>query len=83
MDKLPVFVGIDVSKDRLDIHARPSGESLAIDYDDEGVAVLVERLATLAPALIVLEVGLDATRADAASPRSEARRGRRKVAAEP
>src|SRR3982751_4602467 len=55
MDKAPTFVGIDVSKHRLDVYLRPSGESFATDYDDEGVAGLVERLAALAPALVVLE----------------------------
>src|SRR4051794_3897249 len=55
MDKAPTFVGIDVSEHRLDVHARPSGESFATDYDDEGVAGLVGRLAALAPALVVLE----------------------------
>src|SRR5947209_10307685 len=55
MDKLPVFVGIDVSKHRLDIHLRPSGEAFTVDYDDEGVAALVGRLVALAPALVVLE----------------------------
>jgi transposase len=55
MDKAPTFIGIDVAKHRLDVHARPSGESFAADYDDEGVAGLVERLASLAPALVVLE----------------------------
>jgi len=55
MDKAPTFVGIDVSKHRLDVHARPSGEGFATDYDDEGVAGLAERLATPGPALVVLE----------------------------
>ena len=55
MDKPPTFVGIDVSKRRLDIHLRPSGEGSTIDHDDEGVAALVERLAALAPTLVVLE----------------------------
>ena len=55
MDKAPTFVGIDVSKRRLDVHARPSGEGFAVDCDDEGVAGLVGRLAALAPALVVLE----------------------------
>src|SRR3569623_841685 len=50
MDKAPTFVGIDVSKHRLDVHLRPSGESSAIHHDDEGVAGLVARLAALAPA---------------------------------
>jgi transposase len=55
MDKAPIFVGIDVSKHRLDIHLRPSGESFTVDHDDGNVAVLVERLVALAPTLIVLE----------------------------
>jgi transposase len=55
MDKLPVFVGVDVAKDRLDVHLRPSGESITIDHDEAGVAALVERLVALAPALVVLE----------------------------
>ena len=55
MDKAPTFVGIDVSKRRLDIHSRPSGESSTFGYDDESVAALIERLVAVAPALIVLE----------------------------
>src|SRR3954447_25507395 len=55
MDKLPVFVGIDVSKHRLDIHARPPGESFTVDHGEEEVATLVARLVALAPALVVLE----------------------------
>jgi transposase len=51
----PVFVGIDVAKDRLDVHLRPSGEALAVGRDAAGLTVLVERLADLAPALVVLE----------------------------
>jgi transposase len=34
---------------------RPSGEHFALDYDDEGMATLVDRLAALEPVLIVLE----------------------------
>jgi len=57
MDKAPAptFVGIDVSKLRLDVHLRPSGERFVTDHDDEGVAALVGRLAALGPALVVLE----------------------------
>ncbi len=55
MDKVPVFVGIDVAKRRLDVHLRPSGEGFTIDHDEERVAALVERLAALAPTLVVLE----------------------------
>ena len=50
-----VFVGIDVAKDRLDVHVRPTGEAFAVARDSEGVAALVERLAGLKPGLIVLE----------------------------
>jgi len=50
-----VFVGIDVAKDRLDVHVRPSGEAFVVARDDEGVAALVERLCVLSPALIVSE----------------------------
>ena len=55
MDKTPIFVGIDVAKHRLDVHLRPSGESFTIDYSEEEVAALIERLVALAPALSVLE----------------------------
>ena len=52
MDKAaPVFVGIDVSKHRLEIHLRPSGEGFTVDHDDGNVAALVERLVALVPAL--------------------------------
>ncbi len=52
---VPVFVGIDVAKDRLDVHLRPSGEALAVGRDAAGLTVLLERLAELAPSLVVLE----------------------------
>jgi hypothetical protein len=35
---LPVFVGIDVAKHRLEIHVRPSGESFTIGHGEEEVA---------------------------------------------
>jgi transposase len=49
------FVGIDVAKDRLDVHLRPSGESFTVARDGEALARLVERLRALAPALVVME----------------------------
>ena len=51
----PIFVGIDVSKDRLDVHLRPSGEVFATSRDGPGITELVERLGPVAPALVVLE----------------------------
>ena len=51
----PLYVGVDVSKDRLDVHVRPSGQVFAVSRDDAGVEQLVDRLRTLVPSLIVLE----------------------------
>lgn len=55
MDRKHVFVGIDVSKTRLDVGFAPESESLSVDNAEEGIAELVERLATLDVALVVLE----------------------------
>jgi transposase len=49
------YVGIDVSKDRLDVHAHPSGEAFVVTRDAHGLAQLVPRLAALAPRLIAVE----------------------------
>jgi transposase len=39
------IVGIDVSKDRLDVHVLPSGEAWAVSRDAAGLAELCQRLA--------------------------------------
>jgi len=49
------FVGIDVSKSRLDGYCRPDGAPFAEANDPAGIASIVERLRALAPTLIVLE----------------------------
>lgn len=49
------FVGIDVAKDMLDVHVRPSDETFRSENDEAGVRELVTRLQGLAPTLIVLE----------------------------
>ena len=49
------FIGIDGAKDRLDVHTRPGGEVFAVARDSNGLAMLVERLQRLAPALVALE----------------------------
>jgi transposase len=49
------YVGIDVSKDRLDVHVRPTGEAFAVARDGEGLASLVDRLKPLAPRLVAVE----------------------------
>jgi len=50
-----IYVGIDVSKDRLDVHVRPTGEAFAVTRDGKGLEELVERLRALAPTLIAVE----------------------------
>jgi pimeloyl-ACP methyl ester carboxylesterase len=50
-----ICVGIDVSKDRLDVHLRPSDEAFAVTRDSDGLENLVERLRALDVSLIVLE----------------------------
>ncbi len=49
------YVGIDVSKARLDVHVQPSGEAFVVARDDKGLAELVERLRALAAHLIAVE----------------------------
>ena len=55
MKEVPLFVGIDVSKDCLDVAVRPTGEAWQVPYDSQGSSDLVERLGELAPQLVVLE----------------------------
>lgn len=50
-----VYVGIDVSKERLDVYLHPLGERLAVANDAGGWRHLARRLARLAPALVVME----------------------------
>lgn len=63
----PSFVGIDVSKDRLDVHVRPSGQAFAVARNGEGLDQLASRLCVLGPALVVLEAtgGFEVTAAAA------------------
>jgi transposase len=49
------FVGIDVSKARLDVHIRPQGTTFSEPNDPTGIAALVRALVPLKPTLIVLE----------------------------
>jgi transposase len=49
------FVGIDVSKDHLDVCVRPSGEMSRVKNDEEGIAALAARLLEIVPTLVVLE----------------------------
>jgi len=50
-----IYVGIDVSKDRLDVHVRPSREAFVVTRDGKGLEELIERLQALSPRLIAIE----------------------------
>ena len=54
-NSIPSYVGIDVSKHRLDFHLRPDGKRLIFTNDSIGIATLSEHLTSLPLALIVLE----------------------------
>ena len=49
------YVGIDVAKDHLDVHVRPTDEAFRVSYDDAGLGTLLTRLRTVPPATVVLE----------------------------
>ena len=49
------YVGIDVSKERLDVAIRPGEEQWSADNEEEGIGGLVSRLQETRPALVVLE----------------------------
>ena len=51
----PSFIGIDVSKDHLDVHVVPSGRTFTAERDGKGLEQLAGDLRQLAPALVVLE----------------------------
>jgi transposase len=50
-----IYVGIDVSKERLDVHVYPSGEAFAVSRDGKGLEELVDRLQAASPTLIAVE----------------------------
>jgi len=50
-----VFIGIDVSKDKLDVAVRPTETSMTFSNDEDGISFLVNFVKSLSPSLIVLE----------------------------
>jgi transposase len=50
-----IVIGIDVSKDRLDVHVEPGGEAFAVARDASGLEALSERLRALAPKVVAVE----------------------------
>jgi len=51
----PVFVGVDVSKARLDVAATGSDQTWSVSNTSDGIAQLVERLREIEPSLVVME----------------------------
>ena len=50
-----LFVGIDVSQDRLDLAVRPTGETRQVVHDPAGTGAMTEYLKKLGPQLVVVE----------------------------
>ena len=66
-----MFVGIDVSKDWVDVAVHPTGETWHVGLDEEAVDGLVRKLRDLAPQIVVMEARAGM------SPSSARRSGRR------
>ena len=50
-----VYVGIDVSKDQLDVHIHPVGEAFSVSRDTAGLAEMIVRLKPFSVATIAME----------------------------
>jgi transposase len=50
-----IVVGIDVSKERLDVAVRPTGETFVVSRDAEGLDALIAKLTPLAPRAVAVE----------------------------
>lgn len=55
MDQQELFIGIDVSQDKLDVGVWPTSELWVVNNTDEGVVALIQKLTALQPKLVVLE----------------------------
>ena len=61
MEQELIYVGIDVSKDRIDVAFRPSGRTWSVSYNEVELEELVSELSGLAPEAVIAEstVGLE------------------------
>jgi transposase len=50
-----LWVGIDVAKNHLDVHVRPTDATFRVTHDEAGLRILRDRLVSLAPRLVVME----------------------------
>ena len=54
-ENLEIFVGIDIAKDALDMGFQPSGQTVRLPHDAQGIAEATKRLGGAALCLVVLE----------------------------
>ena len=54
-DNQEIFVGIDVSKQHLDVSVRSTGDEFKVNNNEEGITEIVERMKRISPYLIVME----------------------------
>ena len=50
-----VFIGIDVSKEKLDVAVRPMGEFMSFSNNEDGISCVFDFVKSFSPSLIVLE----------------------------
>lgn len=55
MSKNIVHIGIDVSKDTLDVAIRPTGENFAVPRTEEAIFTMADRFVALNPARVLME----------------------------
>ena len=55
MEQQEIYVGVDVSKYRLDVAVRPSGEVWEVRYDESGIEELISSMKNLNPTMVLLE----------------------------
>lgn len=50
-----VFIGIDVSKEKLDVAVRPTGEFMSFSNNEDGISCVIDFVKSFSPSLVVLE----------------------------
>ncbi len=55
MESEKIYVGIDISKERLDVSLYPEDSCQTFSYDEKGVTAITEYLSKVRPAIVVLE----------------------------
>ena len=55
MEQEPIYVGIDVSNDRIDVAIRPTGRTFSVSYGEAELDDLVVELSRLSPESVIVE----------------------------